>query len=94
MDPKNLEWRYCLYTLYFFKRQNSSSSFVPTNDEKDAIITAYKMSADSFHARIHLGYITCMAETLKSQPRFSTSIPFGDYISFDTALYCIRKDAE
>lgn len=96
MDLKSLEWRYCLYTLYFFKRQHSASPYIPTDDEKNAIIQAIKISTDTFHPRIHLGYITCLADTIKNRSNFRTTFQFGDKIfsNADAALNHIREDGE
>lgn len=92
MDPTNLEWRYSLYTLYYYKRTQISSREAPTSDEKEAIITAFNMSTDKWYLPIRLGYIACLAETLKSEQGSDSEIQF-DGMAFGSARNRIRKEA-
>lgn len=91
-----MEWRYDLYSVYMFKRQKSHKGYVPSDDERNAIIEAYKLSNNQFYPRIQLGYVTCLAETVKCLRDTKTILHFGDK-TFSNALAAvnfIRENAE
>lgn len=96
MDPENLEWHYCLYTLYMFKRQRSDKKYEPTSEEKDAINEAYTVSNNQFHPRIQLGFITCLAETVSCLRNAKAILYYGDkaFTNKHEAVKYIRENAE
>ncbi len=93
MDPENLEWRFCLYSVLRFKRAASKSFSSPSQEEIDAIVDAMDKRYAMFDARICLGYAFCLAEILKSSGKVFVPIKYGGKVFYrePEVLECIRE---
>lgn len=96
MDPENLEWRFCWYSLLRFKRAASSDFNKPLKEEIDVIVEAIDMRYARFDARICLGYAFCLAELLKHSGNAFVPIKYGRVVFHHETdvLHCIRAKVE
>ncbi|XP_037049248.1 uncharacterized protein LOC119083616 [Bradysia coprophila] len=95
MDPENLEWRFCLYSVLRFKKAASKSFGTPSQEEIDVIVEAMDKRYAMFDARICLGYAFCLAEILKSSGKF-VPIKYGRKVFHreSDVLECIRAKVD
>lgn len=96
MEPENLEWRFCLYSVLRFKRAASRDFSTPSQEEIDVINEADSMRYAMFDARICLGYAFCLAELVKSSEKHFSPIKYGRKVFYSAveALECIRSKVE
>lgn len=95
MDPDNLEWRFCLYSVLRFKRADGKYFSAPSKEEIDVINEAIEKRYAMFDARICLGYAFCLAEILKTSGKM-LPIRYGRAIFYreEEVLQCIRAKVE
>lgn len=97
LDPENLEWQFCLYSVLKFKRSASNNFSRPSQEEVDVITNANAIRYANFDARICLGYAFCLAELLRASGNFASPIEYGRSKVFyreDDVLQCIREKVE
>lgn len=96
MDPENLEWRYCLYSVLRFKRAANKTIAKPSQEEIDVITEADAKRNAKFDARICLGYAFCLAELLKSSGKVFSPIRYGSkvFCREEEIIKCIREKVE
>lgn len=96
MDPENLEWRFCLYSVLRYKRAAIKAYGNPSQEEIDVITEADAKRYAMFDARICLGYAFCLAELLKSSGKVFHPIRYGRKVFHreEDLIECIREKVE
>lgn len=96
LDPENLEWRFCLYSVLKFKRAAGNNFSTPSPEEIDVITEADGKRYAMFDARICLGYAFCLAELLKTKGKMFSAIKYGSKVfnREEDVLQCIRAKVE
>lgn len=94
MDPKNLEWRYCLYSIYRYQRRSVGHLSAPSNNEIRMITDAYNLPNAESDDDICVGYVFGLAEIVRSQP--CTPVQYGaeTYYSIEEIEKFIRMKVE
>lgn len=96
MDPENLEWRFCLYSVLRFKRAATKRFSGPSQEEIDVVVDAMDKRYAIFDARICLAYAFCLAEILRTSEKLFVPIKYGRKLFRCEAevLECIREKVE
>ena len=98
LDPDNTEWHYCLHLVERYKREAADKYGPVTQEEKDTTLRAMKCPGASQDPRILNGYISCLADIVRTESRTRSYGPFRfgneTFGSFSEAVTVIRSYAE
>lgn len=94
MDSMNLEWRFCLYSIYRYERRSARHFGVPSNNEIRVITEAHSLPNAEFDDAICAGYVYTLADIANSQQ--STPVQYGSetFYSFHEIERYIRTKVE